>query len=174
MKKNLFIILILLPNLCLALSKEEINAIAEIVNCSDKITSEEKLKCFEENASNLESIFPIARLEKTERVKEIEKIERLEKEGNFGILQTVNPIKGFENKDLNSISSKIINNYWLSYGKIKIELENGQTWKQIDSTPYRGPKDLKGKQVRITSAALGSFLLKIDGVGGKYRVRREQ
>ena len=99
MKKNLFIILILLPNLCLALSKEEINAIAEIVNCSDKITSEEKLKCFEENASNLESIFPIVRLEKTERVKEIEKIERLEKEGNFGILQTVNPIKGFENKD---------------------------------------------------------------------------
>ena len=79
-----------------------------------------------------------------------------------------------ENKDLNSISSKIVNNYWLSYGKIKIELENGQTWKQIDSTPYRGPKDLKGKQVKITSAALGSFLLKIDGVGGKYRVRREQ
>ena len=73
-----------------------------------------------------------------------------------------------------SISSTIKKNEWVSFGKIKIELENGQVWKQVDSTPYRGPKDLKGRSIKITSASLGSFLLKIDGIGGKFRVRRDK
>ena len=44
----------------------------------------------------------------------------------------------------------------------------------MDSTPYRGPKDLKGRSVEITSASLGSFLLKIAGLGGTFRVRRDK
>ena len=104
----------------------------------------------------------------------MEKLFQKEKEGNFGILQTVNPIAGNKNKDLDSLSSTITKNYWVNFGKIKIELENGQIWKQIDSSPYRGPKNLEGKKAVITSASLGSFLLKIDGIGGKYRVRREK
>ena len=35
-------------------------------------------------------------------------------------------------------------------------------------------KDLKGRSIKITSASLGSFLLKIDGIGGKFRVRRDK
>ena len=34
--------------------------------------------------------------------------------------------------------------------------------------------DLNGRCIDITSASLGSFLLKIDGIGGKFRVRRDK
>ena len=66
------------------------------------------------------------------------------KEDSFGVLQNVNPIASKENESLNSLSSTIKKNEWVNFGKIKIELENGQVWKQVDLTPYRGPKkDLK-------------------------------
>ena len=102
------------------------------------------------------------------------KIEKEKNEETFGVLQNVNPEIKNSNKSLEFIKSVITDNDWVNYGKILIELENGQVWKQVDSSPYRGPKDLKGKPIIINSASLGSFLLKIDGVGGKYRVRREK
>ena len=55
-----------------------------------------------------------------------------------------------------------------------VDPQNGQIWRQVDSTPYRGPKNLEGKKAFISSASLGSFLMKIEGVGGKFRVRREK
>ena len=105
---------------------------------------------------------------------EITKIEKEKNEETFGVLQNVNPEIKNSNKSLEFIKSVITDNDWVNYGKLLIELENGQVWKQVDSSPYRGPKDLKGKPIIINSASLGSFLLKIDGVGGKYRVRREK
>ena len=174
MRKILFIIVFLLPGHGYGIDQKEIDAISDIVKCSEINNDDDRLDCFEKNSENLKTIFPISILEKNERKKEILKIEKKEKEGNFGILQTVNPIAGNKNKDLDSLSSTITKNYWVNFGKIKIELENGQIWKQIDSSPYRGPKNLEGKKVVITSASLGSFLLKIDGIGGKYRGRREK
>ncbi len=174
MKKIIYIFLLLIPLSAFAINQKEANVISEIIECKNIINDEDKLKCFEENIGKLEKVFPIATLDEKDRKTEIQRIEKEKKEDSFGVLQNVNPIASKENKGLNSLSSTIKKNEWVSFGKIKIELENGQVWKQVDSTPYRGPKDLKGRSVEITSASLGSFLLKIDGIGGKFRVRRNK
>ena len=174
MKKTLYIFLLLIPFSAFAITQKEASVISEIIECKNVISDKDKLDCFEKNIDKIEKAFPIATLGEKDRKIEIQRIEKEKKEDSFGVLQNVNPIASKENKGLNSLSSTIKKNEWVSFGKIKIELQNGQVWKQVDSTPYRGPKDLKGRSVEITSASLGSFLLKIDGIGGKFRVRRDK
>ena len=174
MKKIIYIFVFIIPFSAFAINQQEANAISEIIECKNIINDKDKLECFEKNIEKLEKVFPIATLNEKDRKIEIIRIEKEKKEDVFGVLQNVNPIASKENEGLKSISSTIKKNEWVSFGKIKIELENGQVWKQVDSTPYRGPKDLKGRSIKITSASLGSFLLKIDGIGGKFRVRRDK
>ena len=162
MRKILFIIVFLLPVQGHAIDQREIEAISDIVKCSEIGNDNDKLDCFEKNSKNLKSIFPIVTLEKDERKKEILKIEKKEKEGNFGILQTINPIEGNKNKDLDSLSSTITKNYWVNFGKIKIELENGQIWKQ-----HLGGKTiwnlLQGPDGTVWATSLGDSLYSFDG-----------
>ena len=87
-------------------------------------------------------------IDKEDREIEIKRIEKEKKEDSFGVLQNVNPIASKENESLNSLSSTIKKNEWVNFGKIKIELENGQVWKQVDSTPYRGPKAVSYTHLR--------------------------
>lgn len=174
MKKILTIILVILPFSAFSINQEEASAISSIIQCKNIIDKKKKINCFEDNIENLENIFPIATLDEKERMVEITKIEKEKNEETFGVLQNINPEIKNSNRSLEFIKSVITDNDWVNYGKLLIELENGQVWKQVDSSPYRGPKDLKGKPIIINSASLGSFLLKIDGVGGKYRVRREK
>ncbi len=174
MKKIIYIFLLLIPLSTFAINQKEANVISEIIECKNIINDKDKLECFEKNIEKLEKVFPIATLDEKDRRIEIQRIEKVKKEDSFGVLQNVNPMVSKESRGLNSLSSAIKNNEWVSFGKIKIELENGQVWRQVDSTPYRGPKDLKGRSVEITSASLGSFLLKIEGIGGKFRVRRDK
>ena len=131
-------------------------------------------KCRETNAKKLGSVFPLAKLNKEERTAKIESIKKIKKIESFGVVQTVNAILGREKQDLEKISEIIKNNDFVDLTKIRIYLQNGQIWRQVDSTPYRGPKNLEGKKVFISSASLGSFLMKIEGIGGKFRVRREK
>ncbi|MBW7931063.1 MAG: hypothetical protein H3C57_07150, partial [Gammaproteobacteria bacterium] len=54
-------------------------------------------------------------------------------------------------------------------GRLLLALDNGQAWEQIDS----GRLAIQpGTRVRIRRAALGSYLLGIDGGTGSMRVRR--
>jgi hypothetical protein len=57
-------------------------------------------------------------------------------------------------------------------GKWAVELDSGAVWRQIDNDAvYRTPKN--GSTVEIRSAALGSYLMNIDGQRA-VRVRREK
>lgn len=72
---------------------------------------------------------------------------------------------------LKSITVKITNIRKGPHGKIRVTLENGQVWKQIDSSHARYNK--KGDNVaRIRRAVLGSFLMTINDKGAAIRVRR--
>ena len=53
------------------------------------------------------------------------------------------------------------------YGKVTVTLENGQVWRQTDSE--RTP--LSADEATIKRAALGSFMMKLDG-GRAFRVQR--
>ncbi len=55
-------------------------------------------------------------------------------------------------------------------GKLRITLENGQVWSQIDDKSVRAKN---AKSAEISQAALGSYKMKLDD-GLAFRVKREQ
>ncbi len=56
-------------------------------------------------------------------------------------------------------------------GRVIVVLENGQTWEQIDTTTVNSSTLRKAKEARVKKAALGSFLLSIDGARS-FRAKR--
>lgn len=56
-------------------------------------------------------------------------------------------------------------------GRAIVTLENGQTWEQIDSTKVQASAMRKAKEARVRKAALGSFMMSVDG-GRSFRVKR--
>ncbi|MEM5516862.1 hypothetical protein WNY37_07860 [Henriciella sp. AS95] len=58
-------------------------------------------------------------------------------------------------------------------GKLTVYLENGQVWYQIGYEEVRYSKRKGAEMATIKSAALGSFMMKLDG-GRAFRVRREK
>lgn len=56
-------------------------------------------------------------------------------------------------------------------GKVIVTLENGQTWEQIDTAKIQASSLRKAKEARVRKAALGSFMMTVDG-GRSFRVKR--
>lgn len=56
-------------------------------------------------------------------------------------------------------------------GRVIVVLENGQTWEQIDTAKVNSYSLRKAKEARVKKAALGSFMMSIDG-GRAFRVKR--
>lgn len=56
-------------------------------------------------------------------------------------------------------------------GRALVVLENGQTWEQIDTVKVQATSMRKAKEARIRKAALGSFMMTVDG-GRGFRVKR--
>lgn len=56
---------------------------------------------------------------------------------------------------------------------VRLIMTNGQIWLQVDGRPIKEFR-VKGHQAHIRRAALGSFVMEIDGKGLAYRVRREE
>lgn len=59
-------------------------------------------------------------------------------------------------------------------GKLVVELENGQTWKQLnsDSTPVVLPADRDNMTASLRRSFMGSTTMSIDGAGRSFRVER--
>ena len=56
-------------------------------------------------------------------------------------------------------------------GKVIVVLENGQTWEQTDTVKTNSFAVKKAKEARIRKAALGSYILSLDGASG-FRAKR--
>lgn len=59
------------------------------------------------------------------------------------------------------------------YGKLLIVFENGQVWRQSDSTPVKVSRKRPPTSAIIKRAALGSYLIKLD-TGERFKARREE
>ena len=59
-------------------------------------------------------------------------------------------------------------------GRLVIELENGQVWRQLDSdiTPVALPRDRSGLTAELKRAFLGSIWISISGTGRSFKVSR--
>jgi hypothetical protein len=69
-----------------------------------------------------------------------------------------------------SLSSRIVGRLSFFENGTQFTLENGQVWQVVDNT--RGAYDLDNPTVRIERAMLGSFMMAIEGVNQRPRVRR--
>ena len=82
--------------------------------------------------------------------------------------RTVEEATGSERID--SLSATVSKLHQYSYGKVLITLDNGQVWKQVDTSNLR----LRvGDAVDIERASLGSFMLRKEGSKRSMRVSRE-
>ena len=77
---------------------------------------------------------------------------------------------GDQDKELNEVTLGVKSVRAGPYGKLRITLDNGQVWIQIDDKMLR---EKKADKALIRSAALGSYKMKLDD-GRTFRVRREQ
>lgn len=81
-------------------------------------------------------------------------------------------IFGLENqvkKEIDEISSSIVELKLPKIGSRTITLENGQIWKLTDTDSFRAKI---GHKVIVKRASLGSFLMKTENSNKSYRVKR--
>ena len=81
--------------------------------------------------------------------------------------RTVEEATGSERID--SLSATIAKLQKYGYNKVLITLDNGQVWKQVDTSTLRLRA---GDSISIERAALGSFMLRKPGNGRRMRVSR--
>lgn len=76
--------------------------------------------------------------------------------------------------DIKTVTLDIRKTTEFGYKKTRFFMSNGQVWEQADSLKVRIPKVRNGKTntATISKAALGSFMLRINGKGSAIRVRR--
>jgi hypothetical protein len=74
--------------------------------------------------------------------------------------------------DVEAISATVRTWSYDGQGQITIVLDNGQTWRQADSSEIHLAPRSKPHRVRISRAMLGSFTMTIDDRNKGYKVRR--
>lgn len=79
--------------------------------------------------------------------------------------------RGPQAEALDSIETTLVRAGQYGDGKWTFTLADGSQWRQLDSEPVRF-RNRSGEAVRIRRAALGSFLLTVDGTRA-VRVRRQ-
>lgn len=62
----------------------------------------------------------------------------------------------------------------ISPNQYRFTMDNGQVWVQVETGRALSTRNLPGSQAEIRRAAMGSFLLRIDGRGQAMRVSRAQ
>lgn len=82
--------------------------------------------------------------------------------------------QGLEEKEQPSLSATIIKYSYDIYGKMVIELSNGQIWQTTGSSDIKKIPDHDSISARITKSFFGGYRLKIDGAIGSDVVKRIQ
>jgi len=158
------ICLISMPALAEDASTEDVYA------CAGISTDAERLACYDA---------AVGRLKAAEDAGEVTTITRSEvetvKRDSFGFsipsLPTLALKKsGGSDEELDEITTGVTSVRMDSAGRLRVTLDNGQVWVQIDDKSTRARNQA---EARIYTAALGSYKMKLDG-GRAFRVRREQ
>ena len=101
----------------------------------------------------------------------------------FGLRNTPQPVTSVENfgrpepvrrEEVSEISANVLELGKTARGRALFVLDNGQTWRQIDSDSSEVREGPAGKPMRVTIAkgALGSYNLTIAGRAGLVKVNR--
>lgn len=91
-------------------------------------------------------------------------------EAAFGREQEVQEKVAREREIPDSIRSRIVGEFRGWSGNTVFQLENGQIWKQVGSGSAFIRLD--SPEVTIERGALGAFFLRVEGIGGRVKVKR--
>ena len=161
--------------------------ISNVFACRDITAADLRLACYDKAVGRLEiaqksgDIVAIGKkdLEKIEResfgfnIPSLPKFNKLFgglKDTTSGIGKKAFKSKGIENANANVIL-EINRTKEFGYNRTRFYFKNGQVWEQIDSKKVRVSKKKPGN-AHIRKAALGSYLLRVNGHGSAIRVRR--
>lgn len=94
-------------------------------------------------------------------------------EGNFGLTPAQRERQTKEiAAPVDRIRSRIVAVQNLAWNRLQFNLENGQRWQQVESSPRQ--QFFVGDEITIRAAALKSYLATGPNTGGVIRVRRVQ
>jgi hypothetical protein len=157
--------------------------LAPIYACTEKVDNSERLACFDAAVSGIQ-----AKEAKSEIVTfDQQRVQKVRREA-FGFSLPSLPRLGFpafSTTDLKDGSGKssasdeseieeqvfVVSAYRQVGGSIILTLENGQVWQLSEADTFNAPNKTPFN-VKIRTAALGSFILTVEGRNKGYRVRR--
>ncbi|MFT5775126.1 hypothetical protein [Hyphomonas sp.] len=145
----------------------------DVYACVGISTDAERLACYDAAVGRLKAAEDAGEVTTITR-SEVEKVNR----DSFGFSIRSLPSlpslalkkNGGSDKELDEITTGVTSVRMDSAGRLRVTLDNGQVWVQIDDKSTRASNQT---EARIYSAALGSYKMKLDG-GLAFRVRREQ
>lgn len=140
-----------------------------LLSCRALDEAEARLACFDSAAAAFETAERQGEVAVVDRAQARETRTRL-----FGFnLNTANLFSGLRQDDpIEAVETVLTSARQDQDGKWIFVLEQGATWRQIDSERLT-PRPRPGASVRVRQAALGSYMLSVGGARS-LRVRREQ
>ena len=135
----------------IALAEPATDALEAIYRCSAIADSTERLKCFDRTA-------------------QAAKDARTPREADFGKPPPDRPA------EVEQIVALVTELSRTSHGRAVFVLDNGQTWRQLDSDDVQVLDPAPGKAMRVTigHGLFGSYTLTVQGRNGFVRVRRAE
>ncbi len=139
----------------------------DLVACKSITNPEQRLACYDEKVSALET----AQTNKQVVIADREQVKEARR-GLFGL--SLPRIKLFgggddEGTDINQIESTITSVRSLRGGKMIFTLEDGATWQQTEVRTMRRPRE--GDPIVIKKASLGSYTARVRG-GRSFKIKR--
>lgn len=167
--------LLLLPISGVSLGQPTLGSPMEaLYTCQSVAGASERLACFDETVAALKTREKAGEIQTVD----VAAIESIEKEA-FGFslpslpsLLRSQASDAAERESVSEITSAVKSARIQGVtGKAIIVLENGQTWEQTDTSKVNAFALRKAKEARVRKAALGSYMLSLDGASA-FRVKR--
>lgn len=150
------------------------NPMAPVYACLSVSEDSERLACFDAAVASLQTRESIGEVQTVD----VAAIESIEKEA-FGFALPSLPSlfrsqsgDAAERESVSEITSAVKSARIQGVtGKVIVVLENGQTWEQTDTIKVNSFALRKAKEARVRKAALGSYMLSLDGASA-FRAKR--
>lgn len=149
-----------------ACAQNETTAFEQIRECQALSISEQRLACYDERMAAIRIATANGDVIIVERT-QVDAARR----AMFGFAAPSLPAV-FGGEALDSLETTLERAVPIANSAWVFHLADGSIWRQIDSTRINSSQVRKGYEVRVRSAALGSYFLKI-GTARAVRVRRE-
>lgn len=147
---------------------ERAGALKAVVDCRAIQDGTARLACYDAAAAALDAAEAKGDVVVVDR-KQVQEARRASFGFNFQMPAFMT--RGEKVEELNRIEATVASSRQDPHGKWTIKLADGAVWKQIDTEKLRkGPAP--GTKVEIRTASLGSYFLKIEGIG-QIRAKRE-